>query len=340
MGVCVDEDGDVYVSGGGAFASSSDYTSCCAAQCADFNTSPDEYPEGNCQDCYEWDEVTFSNGQSASNGKKVSEDDGELTCWDCVERTQATCAHFGEEDDCGDAGITDTFEHEEGEIVSIGNNDYALVCGGTLTCYECGDCDCPDGWSTTMPSRSVSTGDPCDPGYMLVEESKPNIPWPPADDSSNSCDTCYKCEECDEEYVPSMPGMWSFATDVGLGCPEECSDLMDEWVDGVEGWGNGLCTAGTGGTFVVKNPSCSKTLTISITSRPNMTVTMESFDIDGNHIDGGSGNFSFSIPPKCPSDTDITDNFSATYSCTCRNPISQAQCRGGHIAQPPTYTYA
>lgn len=149
-------------------------------------------------------------------------------------------------------------------------------------------------------------------------------------------------EVCAEDPI-TLPGNWGFNTSVGMGCPTKCSDLMALWQSGLVGWGNAICgSGGTGERFIVKNTSGCKSLEITITSRPNHTVTLQDFEIDGHLVTGGSatgGSFTFTIPPSCNTLTDITNKFSDEYSCVCSNPDSQGSCRSGWVALPPTYRY-
>lgn len=201
------------------------------------------------------------------------------------------------------------------------------------TCFRCkADCECPAGWSSSAPATSVSTGLQCPAGQTLQTASG---------SGDDPCDTCYKCVECVED-APALPGIWAFDTSIPGPCASKCSDLMSQWSGGISGWGNAACGSGTGESFIVSNKSCTKALQITVTSRPNMTVTLQGFQIDGETVSGASatgGSFTFTIPPNCRTPTDISGFFRASYSCTCSDPNSQSSCRGGWVALAPTYSY-
>ena len=182
-------------------------------------------------------------------------------------------------------------------------------------------CNCHPGWSRTMPTDCV--GD--------VEQEAP-----PSSYGVNGCDICYKCgEECEEDD-PGLPGIWAFNTSIPGACADTCSGLMAAWSGGITGWGSSACGDG-GGHFYVSNKSCTKALKITVTIRPNMTVTLQDFQIGGQMVAGGSGgSFTFTIPPNCRTPLDIGELFSATYNCSC---VGGHVCRGGWVAQAPTYSY-
>ena len=117
---------------------------------------------------------------------------------------------------------------------------------------------------------------------------------------------------------------------------------MDLWEDGLVGWGNSVCSPSLGSdtNFVVANNSSTQDLQINIVARPNMTLVLEDFEIDGISIEGSQGsNISFVIPVGCSTPTDISQRFTAYYDCNCSDPNSESQCRGGYVAEAPTYSY-
>jgi hypothetical protein len=152
-------------------------------------------------------------------------------------------------------------------------------------------------------------------------------------DGKVSCGCCGCCG-----WNP--PGIWAFSTSIGSSdCPEKCSELMALWEDGLVGWGNSVCSPSLGSdtNFVVANNSSTQGLQINIVARPNMTLVLETFEIDGISIEGSEGsNISFVIPVGCSTPTDISQKFTAYYTCNCTN---TTRCRGGWVAEAPTYSY-
>jgi hypothetical protein len=74
----------------------------------------------------------------------------------------------------------------------------ACVADQTQSSFSFGTKDCPctcdDGWSDTMPSYSVVTGEPCPAGKYLRTK---------AGAGGNPCQTCYKCDDCGSS--PALP---------------------------------------------------------------------------------------------------------------------------------------
>lgn len=133
---------------------------------------------------------------------------------------------------------------------------------------------------------------------------------------------------------------WAFDTSIGpSGCPEKCSELVGSnglWAGGLSGWGKSICGGGgLGSPFIVSNSDPSQDLKITIKTRPNMTLSFTGFTLCGETFPPETEVtiIEFTIPAGCNSSIDISDKFTAFYDCTCTNPNSPSQCRGGTVTE-------
>ena len=141
---------------------------------------------------------------------------------------------------------------------------------------------------------------------------------------------------------PPPPPPWAFDTSIGSsGCPEKCSELLDLWDGGLSGWDKSICGGG-GSPFIVSNSDPLRDLKITIKTRPNMTLSFTGFTLCGETFPPETEVtiIEFTIPAGCDDSIDISDKFTAFYDCTCTNPNSQSQCRGGTVTEVVEFEYS